>query len=172
MQHEFHFILNQKLYFELLKQSKLLNKNLSTTIVFAFENLNSSIEKNHLSSQEKGSKYKKITMPDEKNYHIHCYLPENLYRKLKHIHHDLNTFSLAQIMRKIIEYFLIGCFKYGDSDFIMRLEKINKNWEIKKSIYRREKRIFIRQMSYNYNQLLYCITTYGVNSSPYLIQFI
>jgi hypothetical protein len=171
MKHEFHFILEQKQYFKLLKLSKRLNKNLSATIVIAFENLNTFIEKNHLASQEKKSCYKTLVNTEENCHHIHCYLPQHLYRKLKHIHHDLDTYSLAQIMRKIIEYFFMGCFKYGENDFIERLGKINKNWEKIKSEYRKEKRIFKRPMSYKFYQIPYLITIYGIDSYPYLIQF-
>jgi hypothetical protein len=172
MKHEFHFILNQDLYFKLLKLSKVLNKSQSATIILAFESLNVFIEKNHLSSQEYGSKYRTLALPGKKNYHIHCYLTENLYRRLKHIHHDLNTYSLAQIMRKIIENFLIGCFKYGVSSFINNLKRINKNWEKNKITYQREKRIFIRHMSCEFIQLPYCKTIYGTDSRPYLMQLI
>jgi hypothetical protein len=172
MKHEFHFVLNQKLYFKLLKKSKCLNKDLSKTIVVAFEKLNTFIEKNHFISKEKGCKYKHLADKEEKLCHIHCYLPEHFYRKLKHIYNDLNVYSMAQILRKIIEFFLMGCSKYGDRCFLERLDEINKNWEMKKSIYRIEKRIFKRPMSQKIISFPYCITVYGADSRPYLFQLV
>ena len=172
MKHEFHFILNEKLYYRLLKLSKSINKNLSATVVVIFDNLNSFIEKNHLTSKEKESRYKTVTSPEEKPYHVHCYLPEHLYRKLKLIHHDLNTYSLAQIIREMIDYFLKGCDKYGNEDFMERLGRIKKIWYEKKSVYIKEKRKFLRQVSHKSNDLLYCITSYGNDFRPYSIQLL
>jgi hypothetical protein len=172
MKHEFHFILNQELYFKLLKLSKRLNKDLSSTIVVAFENLKPFIEKNHLTSNEKGSKFKTLADIKEKRYHIHCYLPEYLYRRLKQIYYDLNLYSMAQILRKIIESFLMGCLKYGERDFFRKLDKINKDWENKKILYRQEKKCFSKQMSLNKNHLPYCMTNYGNDFRPYLIQLL
>jgi hypothetical protein len=172
MKHEFHFLLNEEQYHKLLKLSKSLNKNLSTTVVVIFDNLNSFVEKNHLTAKEKGSKYSPLSNPKEKRFHIHCYLPEHLYRRLKLLHHDLNTYSLAQIIRKMIEYFLMGCIKYGNGGFIERLTRIKEIWNEMKASYRKEKRKFIRQMSYKSNDIVYCFTIYGNDSLPYLIQLI
>jgi hypothetical protein len=172
MKHEFHFILNQKHYFNLLDLSKSLNKNISKTLVFILENLNPFIEKNHLASIEKGSKYQTLALPEEKRFHIHCYLNENLYRRLKHLHHDLNTYSLAQIMRRLIDSFLLGCFKYGIKDFRERLLKIKKIWEKKKNIYRKEKVIFLRHVSFKPNNKPYCLTSYDDGYRPFQIQLL
>jgi hypothetical protein len=172
MKHEFHFILNEELYSKLLKLSKSINKNLSKTVVLIFDNLNSFAERNHLTSREKESRYKTLAGPEEKRYHVHCYLPEYLYRKLKLIHHDLNTYSLAQIIREMIDNFLKGCSKYGNKDFMERLGIIKKIWDKKKLIYRKTKRKFLRQVSYKSNHLPYCITTYGNDFQPYLIQLV
>jgi hypothetical protein len=49
--------------------------------------------------------YKLIADLEEVCEEIYCYMPDELYLKLKQIHHDLNTNSKAQIMRKIIEVF-------------------------------------------------------------------
>jgi hypothetical protein len=172
MKHEFHFLLNQEQYLMLLKLSKHLNKNLSASIVKACENLKSFIEKNHLISKEKGSRYQTLSGSEEKQYHIHCYLPENLYKKLKQIHLDLNTYSLAQILRKIIENYLMGCSKYGIKGFTTKLESINDNWENKKAIYKKEKKVFFRQMSYKLYNSQYLKIIYSKDSSPFSIQFI
>jgi hypothetical protein len=172
MIHEFHFVLSQKFYFKLLKLSKRLNKNISTTLVIAVEKLIPFIEKNHLSAKEKECRYKILEEPLKTRYHIHCYLPEKLYNKLKQIHLDLDTYSIAQILRKIIEAFLMGSSKYGEGEFLIKLEKCSKIWEMKKMIFRNEKRVFIKQMSYKIKKLSYCVTTYGNDSRPYLIQLL
>jgi hypothetical protein len=172
MLHEYHFLLNQKLYNELLKLSKCLNKNISETIVFAFKNLNPLVEKKQLTLEEQGSKYKILAGLDEKRCHVHCYLPEHFYRKLKQIHNDLDVYSIAQILRKILEVFLKGCSKYGKYVFVKRLNNITINWENIKSKYQAEKRVFIRQMSYKFNNFPNYLIGYGKDSRPYYIQFI
>jgi hypothetical protein len=172
MRHEYHFILNEKLYFKLLKLSKRIDKNLSMTINFILENLSPHIEMNHLNAHEEESRYIKLTDMDEKRYHVHCYIPEQMYRKLKHLHLDLNTYSIAQTVRKLIDYFLRGFFKYGNRIFIEGVNKFKTRWETKKQIYIKEKHIFKNQMSYFKKHLPYCMTTYGKDSRPISIRLL
>jgi hypothetical protein len=140
MIHELHFVINQQLYHDLRELSLKLNKKLSTTIVFIFQHMGFLIEKNHFLANEKNSEYHFLPYPKEKRIHIHCYLPEHQYRKMKLIHQDLNTYSLAQIIREIIIIFLKGCAKHGINSFLNRLNKISQDWENKKRHIMREKK--------------------------------
>ena len=191
--HEFHFVVSHNTHQKLKQLSKKLNihpydncredkttkkkiKNkptsLSTTIVYIFEQMNAFLEKNHLTALEKDSKYELISHRDEKKVHIHCYMSEDLYRKLKIIHHDLNVYSLAQILRKMITFFLNGCIKYGIKKLNTQLNKIKKLWVIKKTVYQKENKIFVRQLSDKIRGIYYCRTLYGINYRPYQIQYL
>jgi hypothetical protein len=170
--HDFHFKLNEESILKLSELSEEMGLSLSKTIVALFEKFLPFVEKNHLKAKEKESKYRIIAKTKEKRFSVHCYMPENLYKKMKQLHHDLNVFSLAQIIRKMIEYFILGCFKYGIKRFFVSLERVKNIWNNKKEFYKKEKIIFIRQLFYkikNYPQIL---ISYDENSIICGIQFI
>jgi hypothetical protein len=172
MNHEFHFITGEKMYSELNNLSGELNKSLSKTISFIFEKVFVLTERHHLMSEENQSMYFKVADDEEERLHIHAYMKHSIYRKLKQIHQDLNTYSMAQIIRRVIEVFLKGCKNYGLKRFIEKIEKITETWDEKKKIYRKEKRIFQRHLSYFAERKSYCLTGYDTNSSTFLIQLI
>jgi hypothetical protein len=172
MIHDYHFKLNEKSKLELLKISKDMKLSMSSTIVLLFEKFLPFVEKNHLKSKEKNSKYKVIADLKEKRYRIHCYMQDHLYRKKKHLHHDLNVFSMAQILRSMIDIFIFGCNKYGINEFINKLDKIIKLWKNKKEIYRKEKIIFIRQLYMKIINFPKILVYYDQNSHPLNMMYI
>jgi hypothetical protein len=172
MLHDYHFKLNEESKKKLKKISEDMGVSLSATIVVLFEKFLPFVEKNHFNSKEKDSKYKIIANPKEKRFSVHSYIPENLYRKMKHLHHDLNIFSMAQVVRKMIDLFIFGYLKYGLNKFIEVLNKINDIWKNKKEFYKNRKIIFMRQLfreSINFPSIL---INYGNNSQPYCMQYI
>ena len=74
------------------------------------------------------SRYKAVCPnPDEVREHMHVYLPERLYRELKLLHQDLNFFSIAQMVREFLAWFLEfvdGC----TGDAISELKTIFSQW--------------------------------------------
>jgi hypothetical protein len=172
MLHDYHFVLNEKAYLKLIETAEMLGKSLSNTIVVLFENLSACVEENHFEAREKNSRYKIISDPDEKRFHVHSYIPEKMYRKIKQLHHDLNYFSLAQVLRELIDKFLAGCLKYGVKKFINLLENIQNIWEKKKEYYKKMKINITRQLSYENNIFPYILITYDCNSRPWNMQFI
>jgi hypothetical protein len=171
MLHDYHFILNEESYLKLNKISAYMKNSLSKTIVVLFEKLVPYIEKKHLFSSEKNSSYMTIADKDEKRIHLHSYFPEHRFRKIKQIHNDLNYYSMAQIFRKLIDYFISGCMKYGVNEFIKMLENIKDKWENKKKFYKKEKVTFRKQLSYNPNNFPYMLITYDNNSCPIVMRF-
>jgi hypothetical protein len=145
---------------------------MSGTIVSLFEKLMPFIEKNHIKAHEKKSKYEIISNPEEKRHSIHCYMPEGFYLKIKQLHHDLNYFSMAQLLRKMIDYFIAGCLKYGIKKFLEKLNKIINIWKIKKDGYKKEKMLFMQQLFTKNPNLPNILIYYDHNSRPYTMQFI
>ena len=45
------------------------------------------------------------------------------YRKIKQIHHDLNFFSMAQVIRRVVLYFLMLVSQYGHNRLHIEIEK-------------------------------------------------
>ena len=66
---------------------------------------------------------------------IRVFLPEKLYNHLKVIHDNLNTFSMATIVREILEEYFVSKEKYGMDQF----EKIIKETENEIEEMRRDK---------------------------------
>ena len=165
MTYEFHFKINEKTLEKLKILARKLEMSLSKTIIFIFMSMHIFIERNHLMTKEKDSKYKIIADFEEERYSVHSYIELEIYKKLKHIHQDLNFYSMAQILREVIERFLEGCEKYGIFEFIKRLKKINEIWEEKKIIHKKNKKYFVRQLKGKKSRIPYCETVYNSNSS-------
>ena len=139
--HEFQFrdcgLLNRELirvsrYFRLSKSEmivKILNLNIAL------------LEKNHLKRKEQDSRYMLIKSyePGRKTIHpgdaelpgrvsIHCYMPVLMYRRLKQLHCDLNFYSIVQLVREVIRFFLwlferYGCDVFRVFEMLLRIEK-------------------------------------------------
>ena len=169
--HVLHLKINEGLRSKLKKFAKNNKKSMSLTIVNIVEKVFPFIEKNHISFQDKKSKYKLITNNKEKRYSILVYFPMDFYRKLKHIHHDLNFFSIAQIVRKIIIYYLNSVDKYGINDLRMKLKRIAEKWVCQKKLWKNKNDKFLIQL-YKKIQNNYLQITYDLHSKPILYRFI
>ena len=169
--HILHFKLDKESREKIEKLSKMNNKSISKTIVSFVEQLMPFIEKNHISFQDKKSRYQVINNKKEKRYSIHVYMTEEYYRKLKHIHHDLNIFSIAQIMRKLIEYYFKACGKYGVHNLLSGLENIKEKWNEKKNTFTKNKIKIMKQLYHKMNSPLSLIISYDIFSRPKIYEF-
>ena len=132
--HVLHFKLDKEQHSALLKIAEDNKTSLSKTIVSIIGKFMPFIEKNQISFQDRESRYQVINNKKEKRRSILAYLPQEYYRKLKHLHHDLNVYSIAQIMRKLIRYFINANEKYGFKNLSMYIERIDRKWKEKKKI--------------------------------------
>ncbi|MBN2534819.1 MAG: hypothetical protein JXB88_18200 [Spirochaetales bacterium] len=89
--------------------------NLSRLIIRILSMLIPFMEKKHLCREQKGSKYafvhRDLAVEREST---HVYMDDGLYRRLKLMHQDLNCYSMAQLLREFLEFFLIVVDLYGD----------------------------------------------------------
>jgi len=147
MTHNFHF----KLEINTIEKLKKINniKSLSGIIKFIIKSGYKFIEKSHYFEKEKNSCYNNINQ--SKNFHI--YLQEEDYRRLKQIHQDLNYFSIAQIVRKIINRFLFYYEKYGMEELIKKINNLNNliSLKLKKNIYKNKQLYQKKYYSITYN---------------------
>jgi hypothetical protein len=169
--HDLHFIMTDKLYFQLSNMAHEMNKSLSSTIFMMIENFMPFIEKNNISFQDKESCYQLVGIPGEERVDVHAYIPEEYYRRLKQLHHDLNVYSLGQIIRKIIEYFLKACVKYGADGLLKKLRGIMEKWNKKKEILKDEGKEF-KLLSHKNLLFPYLTISYDINSKPFIFKFI
>jgi len=169
MSHELHFVLGKKLHNELIGLSKIYKKSISKTMVLILDTLDTFLEKNDLMAKEKEHKYLIIDKDDNARYDIHCYISESQYRKLRFAYYTLNFFSIAQIVRTLIEYFVRAKLKYGFEKLVKKLYDIKILWAEMKKNYVNDKRVFLRQFSDNSIKFL---ITCSPNSSPISITLI
>jgi hypothetical protein len=170
MNHDLHFMLNDLTLKKLIEISKALKiKTISGTIVAIIEFLTPYLEKNQIEFQNRESRYKQIADQSEKRHHIHAYIPENIYRKLKELHQYLNFYSLAQILREIIEIYLKDFFKCGLKKVVKKYEKVKRMWKMRKVI--KKGGAFLRQLTMPDIASRGITVKYDVNFHPYSIYF-
>ncbi|MBN2545067.1 MAG: hypothetical protein JXB50_04660 [Spirochaetes bacterium] len=165
---EFHFVANKILKQKLLIISKKLKLNLSKTVIYIIENMNPIIKKMQLIYKEENNKIEKINWDS----HIHVYFNENnkkLYNKLKCIHKDINSYSIACKLRYLLNIFLKGIEMYGFSLFLKILSNAEKKWKDKIRFKKRWiKKRLVRQLS---NYPLFNII-YDNNYTVYYLKFL
>ncbi|MBN2533280.1 MAG: hypothetical protein JXB88_10330, partial [Spirochaetales bacterium] len=129
--HEFHFVIghNMRMRLEELDVFGELYNNISGIVARILLLLVPVIKREHDWGEQRDSRYEYVS-PDrrETRVHTHAYLPEDLYRKLKLIHHDLNFFSMGQIVRFFIRVFFKLVDEYKE-DILKELERMYKEWE-------------------------------------------
>ncbi len=128
---EYHFVLNDSLKNKLTAVSSSLKLKLSNTVVFIIENMSPLFNKIYLLYKEENNHVEKLNW----NCHLHVYINKNkevLYNKLKSIHKDNNTYSIASILRYILKVFIRGVEIYGLNGFLKILKNAEKKWNNKK----------------------------------------
>jgi hypothetical protein len=130
--HEFHFVLTRTMREELERLSVFKQpKSLSGIIVRILSEFAPVIKGEHTSGRQRMSRYAFISpQPEDEREHIHIYLDEDVYRELKLVHHDLNFYSIAQIVRMFLGLFLKLVDKYGENIFQV-LKKLHRRWKKK-----------------------------------------
>ena len=142
--HEFHLILDRDRYNKLTNSGLFKeNSNLSSTFKQIILSLTPFIQSEHDWGKQRESRYEKVNKKNEKRVHIHIYLLENQYRQLKAIHHDLNFYSIAQLIRYFLDIFLILLNRYKKNVFV-KLRQISKELEAEAALNQLKSRKGIR----------------------------
>ena len=127
--HDFHLVMGRGMK-ESLQDVKIFKDcmGLSGIIVGILKVLSPVVKQEHKWGKQRFSKYKAVCVdPDEVREHAHVYLPWELYKELKLMHQDLNFYSIAQLVRGLLEWFLRfmeGC----KGDVLIELKKIFSQW--------------------------------------------
>ena len=146
--YEFHFVMGRDMKKDFMNMAKHEQLgSLSGVIVKILSLLGPALEKEHKWGKQRMSRYLPVTgNPDEKREHVHLYLPGIIYSQLKLMHQDLNFYSIAQLIREFLEFFL-GMFEvYGD-DVFQKLGRVFKKWSEEEAKNRLTPRKFIRQLN-------------------------
>lgn len=145
--HEFHFIMDRSMKKE-LKNMDIFKGigSLSGVIVKVFSLLIPVIRNEHKWGKQRKSRYMPVSInPDEIRDHVHVYFTGEMYRQLKLIHQDLNFYSIAQLLRGFLRFFLDLVKEYEDTIF-RELENLYKRWEDEDKKIHLTSSEFIRQL--------------------------
>ena len=127
--HEFHFIMDMDMKKNIMDlEMYQKEESLSGVIVKILSLMVPVIKKEHKWGEQRFSRYLPVCDdPDILREHAHAYLPENVYRKLKLMHQDLNFYSIAQLLRWCLVVFLGLIEGYRDKTFD-ELKRLFRQW--------------------------------------------
>ncbi|MBN1699895.1 MAG: hypothetical protein JW881_20460, partial [Spirochaetales bacterium] len=145
--HEFHLIMTE------LMREKLLNLtmfgswcSLSGVIAGILSCIDPLIIKEHIWGNQRMSRYRAVSDdPDDGRVHVHVYFTGGVYRKIKLLHADLNFYSIAQLLRWLLDVFLSMVERYGKR-VIEEFEKRFKQWSREERKLQQSPRREIRQL--------------------------
>lgn len=146
--HEYHFVIGRNMK-QSLKSLDLYSKaeGVSGVIVKILKLLNPMIKKEHELGRQRNSRYMLVSdNPAEKREHVHVYFPVDVYRELKLMQQDLNTYSIAQLVREFCGIFLGLVEEYGDGVYQV-LEELFKQWREEDEFKRLTTHEIVRQLS-------------------------
>ncbi len=98
---EFNFMIGKELQDKIENYCKIKNISRNKCLTIIFTIMIPLLKKEHFTGEERGNKYQVFTAVKR----IHLYLDEKLYRELKLIHSNLDFFSMASIVRFLMEEF-------------------------------------------------------------------
>ncbi len=98
---EFNFMIGKELNDKIEKYCKEKKISRNKCLVIIFTIMIPLLKKEHFTGEERGNKYQVFTAFKR----IHLYIDEKIYRELKLVHSNLNFFSIAAIVRFLIEEF-------------------------------------------------------------------
>ena len=171
--HEFHFVMGRRMKEGLMEVGMSEEKGgLSGIIVKILRAVGRVVEKEHSWGEDKVSKYMSVCEDkDEVREHVHVYLPGEVYKELKALHRDLNVYSIAQLVRGFLRFFLDMVEECGEGVYGVLAELFEK-WKEEKNKVRWTNREVIRQLKLILHHLAsknLTIAVYNRRFSPFRI---
>ena len=142
--HEYHFMLDQGTFDDLAEAGRkgigITGGSVPGLVAQILRWFYSFLEVKHFSENERKTAYQFIDgNPGEDRRSVKVIIPKRLYNRIKLLHKDLDAFSMAQIVREVIHYFLLllAKLRQGLKDFLRRFDVF---WAEVKEWFREEKR--------------------------------
>ena len=122
---EFDFVLNQNLFekINILRNEK--DKDLSTLIREIIIFMLPVLKRKHLFEKRRDKDYRFINA----THRIRIYIPEEVYNELKLVHDHINSFSIAILIRELLELYFAGIEVEGEEEFAKKMEEWQKEIE-------------------------------------------
>ncbi len=122
---EFDFVLNQNLFEKINNLKDKKDKDLSTLIREIIIFMLPVLKRKHLFEKRRDKDYRFIGA----THRIRIYIPEEVYNELKLVHDHINTFSIAILIRELLELYFAGIEVEGEEEFAKRMEEWQKEIE-------------------------------------------
>ncbi len=123
---EFDFVLNQDLFEKINNLKNKKDKDFSTLIREIIIFMLPVLKRKHLFEKRRDKDYRFI----DATQRIRIYIPEEVYNELKLVHDHINSFSIAILIRELLELYFAGIEVEGEEEFTKRIEEWEK--EIKR----------------------------------------
>ncbi len=122
---EFDFVLNQSLFDKIKNLKDKKNKDLSVLVREIILLMIPILRKKHIYEKRREKDYKFINA----THRIRIYIPEEVYNELKLVHDHINSFSIAILIRELLEIYFAGIEIEGEEEFIKKIEEWQKEIE-------------------------------------------
>jgi len=122
---EFDFVLNKSLFDKIKDLKDKKNKDLSVIVREIILFMIPVLRKKHLYEKRREKDYKFINATEK----IRVLLPEEIYNELKLVHDQLNSFSIATLIRELLEVYFAGIQIYGEEKFMKMIQKLKNEIE-------------------------------------------
>jgi len=122
---EFDFVLNQSLFDKIKNLKDKKNKDLSVLVREIILLMIPILRKKHIYEKRREKDYKFINA----THRIRIYIPEEVYNELKLVHDHINSFSIAILIRELLELYFAGIEVEGEEEFAKRIEEWEKEIE-------------------------------------------
>ena len=166
---EFHLVCNNNLKSKLLNISRELDLSLSKTISFIADKMEFLSKKIHLTYPDENNRVENVNW----DCHIHVYFSGDkkyIYKRLKSIHKDNNSYSIAGKLRYLLKIFIKGVEMYGLESFCGMIrrgaEKLERIVKVKKVWHKKNE---VRQLNYNDYFFVQYNTEFSINFIKLLI---
>ena len=122
---EFDFVLNKSLFDKIKYLKEKKNKDLSVIVRQIILLMIPVLREKHLYEKRRDKDYKFINATEK----IRVFLPEEIYNELKLVHDQLNSFSIATLIRELLEIYFIGIETYGEEKFMNMIQELKNEIE-------------------------------------------
>ncbi|HOL57457.1 MAG TPA: hypothetical protein PLD75_07865, partial [Spirochaetota bacterium] len=116
---------NQDLFEKINNLKNKKDKDFSTLIREIIIFMLPVLKRKHLFEKRRDKDYRFINA----THRIRIYIPEEVYNELKLVHDHINSFSIAILIRELLELYFAGIEVEGEEEFAKRMEEWQKEIE-------------------------------------------
>ena len=122
---EFDFVVNEDLFKKIKNLKEKRGGYLSLIVRDIILLMLPVLKKKHLFEKRRDKDYRFINA----THRIRIYIPEEIYNELKLVHDQLNSFSMAILVRELLEVYFAGIEIEGEEEFIKSIQKLEREIE-------------------------------------------